>query len=64
MKVEGDTRLIGLQWRKQGEATQQLVWRDDRFYISNTIDLHRDATVKIDDIKVISADALGVTVTK
>ena len=36
-QVEGDTRLIGLQWRKQGEATKQLVWRDDRFYISKNI---------------------------
>ena len=62
-QVEGDTRLIGLQWRKQGEATKQLVWRDDRFYISNTIDLHRDASFSIDNIKVLSADSLGPTVT-
>ena len=33
-------------------------------FTSSDIDLHRDATVKIDDIPVISADALGVTVQK
>jgi hypothetical protein len=63
-QVEGDTRLIGLQWRKQGEATKQFVWRDNRFYVSNSIDLHRDASYSIDDIPVITADSLGPTITK
>ena len=62
-QIEGDTRLIGLQWRKQSEATKQLVWREDRFYISDTIDLHRDACYSIDNIKVLSADSLGPTIT-
>jgi len=62
--IPADNSLIGLQWRKKGEATKQIVWRENRFYISSDIDLHRDATVKIDDIPVISADALGVTVQK
>ena len=63
-QVEGDTRLIGLQWRKKGEATKQLVWRDNRFYVSDTIDLHRDASYSIDNIPVITQDSLGSTVTK
>ena len=57
-QVEGDTRLIGLQWRKQGEATKQFVWRHNRFYVSNSIDLHRDASYSIDDIPN-AADSLG-----
>ena len=56
--------MIGLQWRKKGEATKQLVWRDNRFYVSDTIDLHRDASYSIDNIPVITQDSLGSTVTK
>lgn len=63
-QVEGDTRLIGLQWRKKGEATKQIVWRDDRFYISNNVDLHRDASYNIDNIPVIKLDSLGPTIKK
>ena len=62
--IPGDNSLIGLQWRKKGEATKQIVWRDNRFYISSDIDLHRDASVKIDDIPVLTTDSLGVTVQK
>ena len=56
--------IYWITMEKKGEATKQIVWRENRFYISSDIDLHRDATVKIDDIPVISADALGVTVQK
>ena len=56
--------LMGMQWRQKGQATKQIVWRDNRFYISNDLDLHRNATLKIDDITVISADSLGPTITK
>tara|TARA_B100000683_G_scaffold276357_1_gene330046 strand:- start:3621 stop:4682 length:1062 start_codon:yes stop_codon:yes gene_type:complete len=59
-----DNNLIGLQWRKKGEATKQIVWRENRFYVSSDIDLHRNASLKIDDIPVITADTLGVTVQK
>ena len=54
--------MMGMQWRQEGEATKQIVWRGDRFYISNTIDLHRNAVIEIDNIPVLSADRLGVTV--
>ena len=61
--IPADNSLIGLQWRKKGEATKQIVWRENRFYISSDIDLHRDASFSIDNIKVLSADSLGPTVT-
>ena len=58
----GTIDMMGMQWRQEGEATKQIVWRGDRFYISNTIDLHRNAVIEIDNIPVLSADKLGVTV--
>ena len=58
----GSLEMMGMQWRKEGEATKQIVWRGDRFYVSNTIDLHRNAVIEIDNIPVLSADKLGVTV--
>ena len=58
----GTIDMMGMQWRQDGEATKQIVWRGDRFYISNTIDLHRNAVIEIDNIPVLSADKLGVTV--
>ena len=45
-----------MQWRKKGEATKQIVWRENRFYVSSDVDLHRNASLKIDDIPVLSAD--------
>ena len=62
--IPGDNSLIGLQWRKKGEATKQIVWRDNRFYISSDIDLHRDASVKIDDIPVLTTDPIRCYCTK
>ena len=62
--VTGGPELIGLQWREKGKPTKQIVWRENRFYVSSDIDLHRDASLKIDDIPVITADSLGVTVQK
>jgi hypothetical protein len=58
----GSLDMMGMQWRKEGEATKQIVWRGDRFYVSNTVDLHRNAVIEIDNIPVLSADRLGVTV--
>lgn len=58
----GSLNMIGLQWRQEGQSTKQLVWRDDRFYVSNDIDLHRNAVIQIDNIPVLGADRLGVTV--
>ena len=63
-QVESDSRLIGLQWRKKGEATKQIVWRDDRFYITDNVDMHRDKSYNIDNIPVLSLDSLGTTVQK
>lgn len=58
----GSLNMIGLQWRQEGQATKQIVWREDRFYISSDIDLHRTASIQIDNIPVLTADRLGVTV--
>ena len=58
----GNLDMMGMQWRKEGEATKQIIWRGDRFYISNTIDLHRNAVIEIDNIPVLSAEKLGVTI--
>ena len=58
----GSLDMMGMQWRKQGEATKQIVWREDRFYVSSTVDLHRNAQLQIDNIPVLSADRLGVTI--
>tara|TARA_X000000950_G_scaffold151444_1_gene186490 strand:- start:1586 stop:2653 length:1068 start_codon:yes stop_codon:yes gene_type:complete len=58
----GTLDMMGMQWRKEGEATKQILWRGDRFYISNTVDLHRNAVIEIDNIPVLSADKLGVTI--
>ena len=58
----GTIDMMGMQWRQPGQATKQIVWRNDRFYISNTVDLHRNAVIEIDNIPVLSSDTLGVTV--
>lgn len=58
----GSLDMIGLQWRQEGQPTKQIVWREDRFYISSDLDLHRNANIQIDNIPVLSADSLGVTV--
>lgn len=58
----GTIDMMGMQWRQPGQATKQIVWRNDRFYISNTVDLHRNAVIEIDNIPVLSSDSLGVTV--
>ena len=62
--LTSEPNLIGMQWRKKGQATKQIVWRENRFYISSDIDLHREASLKIDDITVINADSLGPTIKK
>ena len=58
----GSLDMLGIQWRQEGQSTKQIVWREDRFYISSDIDLHRNASIQIDNIPVLSADALGVTI--
>lgn len=58
----GSLDMLGLQWRQEGQATKQIVWRENRFYISSDIDLHRNANIQIDNIPVLSADRLGVTI--
>lgn len=56
--------MVGLQWRTDDDRTKQFVWREKNqgFYASNTIDLHRNANFSIDNISVLSADRLGPTV--
>lgn len=58
----GSLDMLGLQWRQEGQQTKQFVWRGDRFYISNDLDLHRNANIQVDNIPVLSADRLGVTI--
>lgn len=61
----GSIDLVGINWRKPGEDTKLFVWQDrtNSFYASDSINLHRDASLKIDNIDVLSAGALGSTVT-
>ena len=40
------------------------MWRDDRFYITDNVDMHRDKSYNIDNIPVLSLDSLGTTVQK
>jgi len=56
--------MVGLQWRTNDDRTKQFVWRERNqgFYASNTIDLHRNANFSIDNISVLSSDRLGPTV--
>lgn len=56
----GSLDMIGLQW-KDAERTKLFAWRDrsDGFYSSNNIDLHRDASILIDNIPALSATSLG-----
>ncbi len=60
----GSLNMQGVQWRQKGESTKQIVWKDNRFYITNSIDLHRNANIQIDNIPVLSSNELGVTVTQ
>ena len=62
--ANGSLTNQGIQWRQEGEKTKQLIWKDDRFYISESLDLHRNANIQIDNIPVLSANQLGVTVTQ
>ena len=54
----------GIQWRQEGQKTKQLVWKENRFYISESLDLHRNADIQIDNIPVLNSEQLGVTVKK
>ena len=62
--ANGSLTNQGIQWRQEGEKTKQLIWKEDRFYISESLDLHRNANIQIDNIPVLSANELGVTVTQ
>jgi len=62
--ANGSLTNQGIQWRQEGEKTKQLIWKEDRFYISESLDLHRNANIQIDNIPVLSANQLGVTVTQ
>ena len=58
--ANGSLDMLGLQW-KDSERTKLFAWRDrsDGFYSSNNIDLHRDASIMIDNIPALSATHLG-----
>lgn len=60
----GSIDLMGLNWRKEGEKTKIFVWQDrtESFYASDPINLHREASIRIDNIDVLSATELGPTV--
>ena len=60
--INGNLNNQGLQWRQEGERTKQIVWNQDRFTVSNTIDLHRNASYQIDNIPVLTSNSLGVTI--
>jgi hypothetical protein len=62
----GSIDLVGLNWRKEGEKSKIFVWQDrtESFYSSDSINIHRDASIKIDNIDVLSADRLGPTIVK
>ena len=53
-----------IQWRQEGQKTKQLVWKENRFYISESLDLHRNADIPTDNIPVLNSEQLGVTVKK
>jgi hypothetical protein len=61
--ANGKLDMIGLQW-KDAERTKLFAWRDrsDGFYSSNNIDLHRDASILIDNVPALSANRLGETI--
>lgn len=56
----GSLDMLGLQW-KDGERSKLFAWRDrsNGFYSSDNIDLHRDASIMIDNIPALSATQLG-----
>lgn len=55
----------GLLFRGEGN-TKQFILRNnpDRFFVSEPIDLHRDAHYAIDGLAVLTADSLGTNVVK
>jgi len=58
--ANGSLDMLGLQW-KDNERTKLFAWRErsEGFYSSNNIDLHRDASLMIDNIPALSATQLG-----
>lgn len=58
-----DLEMVGLQWRT-GDKTKQLVLRNNKFYVSDSINLHRNAHYEIDGISVLSSDTLGPTIVR
>lgn len=63
LPVAGSLDMMGFQW-KDSERTKLFAWRDrsEGFYSSNNIDLHRDASILIDNIPALSANSLGETI--
>ena len=58
--ANGSLDTLGVQWKGE-DRTKVFSWRDrsNGFYSSDNIDLHRDASIMIDNIPALSATRLG-----
>lgn len=63
--IKGDIQGKGIVWNGQGHNKQFIFNNDpDRFFISESIDLARNKSISINNIKIIDEKELGPTVTK
>lgn len=63
VKFTGDVSGKGFLWAGQGN-TKQFIFNNDKFFSSETIDLGKDKSISINNIKVLDSTELGQTVTK
>lgn len=63
--IKGDINGKGILWSGQGHNKQFLFFNNpDRFFVSENIDLAKDKSISINNIKLLGETELGPTVTK
>lgn len=55
---------VGITWRNGDDKSKVFTWWKDRFYSSDTIEVHRNAGFRIDNVDVLTANTLGPTIQK
>jgi len=65
INISGDIEGKGILWSGQGYKKQLVYFsRPDRFFVSENIDLAKDKSISINNVKILDETELGPTITK
>ncbi len=65
IKIEGDIEGKGILWSGQGYNKQLVFFSNpDRFFLSENLDLAKNKSISVNNIKLIDEQELGSTITK